>query len=65
MALINSGISVDYDFDKNTEIIDVDHEGIMEILMSMPSYEGFIFNKYKYSNGTFDGKYVNECSLKP
>lgn len=50
----------------NVEIIDVDNDGIMEILIEIPRYEGDpTISLLKYKNGELQGKKNIECSLLP
>lgn len=53
----------DYDSLVSNEIIDVDNDGIMEILIQMPN-GGVDFEVYKYRNGKFDGDYTAKATLK-
>ena len=51
---------------ENVNIIDVDNDGIMEILIEIPSYEGEpTVSILKYKNNNLDGKTNIECSLLP
>lgn len=50
----------------NVEILDVDNDGIMEILVEIPHYEGDpTISLLKYKNGELQGKTNIECSLMP
>ena len=50
----------------NVEILDVDNDGIMEILVEIPHYEGNpTISLLKYKNGELQGKTGIECSLMP
>lgn len=50
----------------NIEIIDIDNDGIMEILIEIPRYEGDpTISLLKYKNGELQGKTAIECSLLP
>lgn len=50
----------------NVEIVDVDNDGIMEILIELPRYEGDpIISLLKYKNGELSGDRNIECSLLP
>lgn len=50
----------------NVEIIDVDNDGIMEILIEIPRYEGDpSISLLKYKNGDLSGDKNIECSLLP
>ena len=50
----------------NIEVIDVDNDGIMEILIEIPKYEGDpTISLLKYKNGELQGKTEIECSLLP
>lgn len=50
----------------NVEIIDIDNDGIMEILIELPRYEGDpTISLLKYKNGELQGDTNIECSLLP
>lgn len=50
----------------NVEIVDVDNDGIMEILVELPKYEGDpSISLLKYKNGELSGDTNIECSLLP
>lgn len=50
----------------NVEVIDVDNDGIMEILVELPKYEGDpSISLLKYKNGELSGDTNIECSLLP
>lgn len=50
----------------NVEVIDVDNDGIMEILIELPRYEGEpAISLLKYKNGELIGDTNIECSLLP
>ena len=50
----------------NIEVLDVDNDGIMEILVEIPRYEGEpSISLLKYKNGELSGKTNIECSLLP
>lgn len=50
----------------NVEIIDIDNDGIMEILVEIPKYEGDpSVSMLKYKNGELSGDTNIECSLLP
>ena len=50
----------------NVEIIDIDNDGIMEILIELPKYEGDpSVSLLKYKNGELSGDTNIECSLLP
>ena len=50
----------------NVEVIDVDNDGIMEILIELPRYEGEpAISLLKYKNGELVGDINIECSLLP
>lgn len=50
----------------NVEIIDIDNDGIMEILIELPKYEGDpSISLLKYKNGELQGDTNIECSLLP
>lgn len=45
------------------EIIDIDNDGVMEILLSLPTYEGFEYRIFKYKNRVFDGPFITRASV--
>jgi hypothetical protein len=50
----------------NVEIVDVDNDGVMEILVEIPKYEGEPdVSILKYKNGELSGETNIECSLLP
>lgn len=50
----------------NVEVIDIDNDGIMEILIELPRYEGDpSISLLKYKNGELSGTTNIECSLLP
>ena len=50
----------------NVEVLDVDNDGIMEILVEIPRYEGDpSISILKYKNGELSGDRNIECSLLP
>ena len=50
----------------NVEIVDIDNDGIMEILIELPKYEGDpSISLLKYKNGELSGDTNIECSLLP
>lgn len=50
----------------NVEIIDIDNDGIMEILIELPRYEGDpAISLLKYKNGELQGEKDIKCSLLP
>ena len=50
----------------NIEVLDIDNDGIMEILVEIPKYEGEPdISLLKYKNGELTGKTDIECSLLP
>lgn len=50
----------------NLEVVDVDNDGIMEILVEIPHYEGGpTISLLKYKNGELQGKTGIKCSLMP
>ena len=51
---------------ENVEVVDVDNDGIMEILIELPKYEGDpSISILKYKNGELSGDTNIECSLLP
>lgn len=53
-----------FDID-DVECIDIDNDGKMEILIELPSWEGFTYSLLKYDNGKIEGKVNYEASLEP
>jgi hypothetical protein len=50
----------------NVEVLDIDNDGIMEILIEIPKYEGEpSISLLKYKNGELTGTTNIECSLLP
>ena len=50
----------------NVNVLDVDNDGIMEVLVEIPKYEGEpSVSIVKYKNGELNGKTNIECSLLP
>ena len=45
--------------DSDMEIIDIDNDGVMEILVIHPLYNDFAYRLFSYKNGIFYGKYLN------
>lgn len=60
-----NGTVDNYDLKNGNEIIDINDDGIMEIIVDMPSYEGNIFKVFTYKNGKFDGDFINNASFQP
>lgn len=57
---------LEYDLEDDTEIIDVNGDGCMEMIVTMPSYEGFVFNVYRYDEGEFTGgEFINVATIRP
>ncbi len=54
-----------YNLLNSGEIIDINNDSVMEIIVTLPSYEGFLFKVFSYKNGDFDGDFVTKCSLQP
>ncbi len=51
---------------ENLNVLDVDNDGVMEILIEIPKYEGIpSVSLVKYKNGELTGKTNIECSLLP
>ena len=50
------------DLDKN-EYIDIDNDGIMEILVRIPTYEGTVVSVVKYNKGTYSGEKNVQASV--
>lgn len=66
---LDDGISED---DKNVFIslkdityVDIDNDGVLEILVQEPTYEGDVVCVYKYTNGSLEGEINVEATLKP
>lgn len=55
----------EYNLLDSDEIIDINNDGVMEIIVSLPAYEVFLFKVFTYKNGNFDGDFTTVCSLKP
>ena len=53
-----------FDID-DVECIDIDNDGKMEVLIELPSWEGFKYSLLKYDNGKIEGKVNYEASLEP
>ncbi len=53
-----------FDID-DVECIDIDSDGKMEILIDLPSWEGFNYSLLKYDNGKIEGKVDYKASLEP
>ena len=50
----------------NVQIVDIDNDGVMEILLEIPKYEGEPdISLVKYKNGELQGATNIECSLLP
>ena len=50
----------------NVEVLDIDNDGVMEILIELPVYEGQpSISLLKYKNGELQGEKDYECSLLP
>lgn len=47
------------------EYIDIDEDGILEIIVEVPWYDGFDISVLKYSNGKIEGETNIEASLMP
>lgn len=53
-----------FDID-DVECIDIDNDGKMEVLIELPSWEGFTYSLLKYDNGKIEGEVNYEASLEP
>ena len=62
--ILNSLIK-SFNLQDSSEIIDINNDGIMEILMELPCYEGFVFRSFTYKNGAFSGDFITNSSLQP
>lgn len=70
---INDIVSINESNDKDSykysldavEYFDIDNDGIMEILISIPRYEGSAISILKYNNGILDGEKDYIVSLDP
>lgn len=45
--------------------VDIDNDGILEIIVDEPTYEGDVISIYKYADGRLDGEINIEATLKP
>ncbi len=55
-----------YTLQDSGEIIDVNNDGIMEILVELPHYELFTIKLFTYKNGTFSGgDFITMTSIQP
>lgn len=54
-----------YNLHDSGEIIDINSDGIMEIILDFPTYEGFDFKIFTYKDGKFNGEFINMSSLQP
>lgn len=53
-----------FDID-DVECIDIDNDGKMEVLIELPSWEGFKYSLLKYDNGKIEGKVDYKASIEP
>ena len=53
-----------FDID-DVECIDIDNDGKMEVLIELPSWEGFTYSLLKYDNGKIEGTVDYKASIKP
>jgi len=49
----------------DVECIDIDNDGKMEVLIELPSWEGFKYSLLKYDNGKIEGKVDYKASIEP
>lgn len=54
-----------YNLKDSGEIIDINNDGVMELLLRLPSYEGFNFKVFTYKNKVFDGAFITKASIDP
>lgn len=54
-----------YNLQNSGEIIDINNDGIMEIILDNPIYEGFDFKVFTYKDGKLDGEFINMASIQP
>ena len=50
---------------KDVDYIDIDNDGNMEILISIPHWEGQSVSIYRYKNGKIEGKTNYEIDIHP
>lgn len=55
----------DFNLSNSGEVIDVNNDGIMEIVIVLPTYEGFSFEVLTYKDGNFNGDQIINTTLKP
>lgn len=55
----------DYNLTNSGEIIDINNDDIMEIVVVLPTYEGFSFKVLTYKDGNFSGDQIINTTLKP
>ena len=49
----------------NVDYADIDNDGIMEIIIKIPAYEGFELGIYKYKNNKINGEIEHKASVQP
>ena len=49
----------------DVECIDIDNDGKMEVLIELPSWEGFTYSLLKYDNGKIEGEVDYKASIEP
>ena len=59
------GYAINYNLEEETEFIDIDGDGIMEIIIDFCTYEGMKVEVYKYNKGHFSGEFINYYWLGP
>lgn len=55
----------DYNLTNSGEIIDINNDEIMEMVVVLPTYEGFLFKVLTYKDGNFSGEQIINTTLKP
>lgn len=58
-------LDLNFSIKKSILVIDIDNDGIIEIVTELPTYESFAFSVSKYNKGEFHGNYINECTIIP
>lgn len=50
---------------EDVECVDIDNDGIMEIIVDVPTYEGEKLSIYKYQNGKVEGDINHKANITP
>ncbi len=56
LVYLESDSSVRLSLSESVEYIDIDNDGVMEILINIPGYEWFTIDVFKYNNGVLQGE---------